>query len=148
MLYGQDQGESQELLRARFGAFARCSLRVNCRNSPRVAELSHLLGKLDPNYSRVLRPDDRIEPAISYYATPSQQRKELVNILERLHRESFSADDIVILSPKAGPLRGSGSHRETLVRAGRQRRAGCGRPDQVHNHPEFQGPRLAGNCCY
>lgn len=103
MLYGQDQALTQELLRARFGAFARCSLRVNCRNSPRVAELSHLLGKLDPKYSRILRPDDRIEPAISYYATPSQQRKELVNILERLHRESFSGDDIVILSPKAGP---------------------------------------------
>jgi hypothetical protein len=102
MLYRQDQGQAQELVRARFGASARCSLRVNCRNSPRVAELSHLLGKLDPNYSRVLRPDDRIEPAISYYATPSQQRKELVNILERLNRESFAGRDIVILSPKAG----------------------------------------------
>lgn len=102
MIYGQDRDRADELISARLGSFARCSLRVNCRNTPRVATLSHLLGKLAPNYSRVLRPDDRIEPSISYYATPSQQRKELASTLERLHRESFAADDIVILSTKAG----------------------------------------------
>jgi hypothetical protein len=102
MLYGQDRHAAEELLRARLGAFARCSLRVNCRNTPRVATLSHLLGKLAPNYSRVLRPDDRIEPVMTYYATPSQQRKQLVTTLERLQRDSFSDQDIVILSPKAG----------------------------------------------
>lgn len=102
VLYGQDRTQADELLRTRFGSFAKCSLRVNCRNTPRVATLSHLLGKLTPNYSRILRPDDRIEPVISYYATPSQQRKELVSTLERLHRESFAGDDIVLLSPKAG----------------------------------------------
>ena len=102
MLYGQDRDLADELLRTRLGAFARCSLRVNCRNTPRVATLSHLLGKLAPDYSRVLRPDDRVEPIIAYYATPSQQRKQLVSILEQLHRDSFSGEDIVILSPKAG----------------------------------------------
>ena len=103
MLYGQDRNQVDELMRTRFGSFAKCSLRVNCRNTPRVATLSHLLGRLTPNYSRVLRPDDRVEPVITYYATPSQQRKELVNTLERLCKDSFSGDDIVILSPKAGP---------------------------------------------
>lgn len=102
MLYGQDRYLTDDLLQTRFGSFARCSLRVNCRNTPRVAALSHLLGKLAPNYSRVLRPDDRVEPTIIYYAAPSQQRKQLVTLLERLHRESFSSEDIVILSPKAG----------------------------------------------
>ena len=102
MLYGQDRDAAEDLLRGRLGAFAKCSLRVNCRNTPRVATLSHLLGKLAPNYSRVLRPDDRIEPVITYYATPSQQRKQLVSTLERLDRDSFSGEDIVILSPKAG----------------------------------------------
>lgn len=102
MLYGQDRHLAEELLRTRFGSFTRCSLRVNCRNTPRVATLSHLLGKLAPNYLRVLRPDDRIEPVITYYGKPSQQRKQLVSILERLHRDSFSGEDIVILSPKAG----------------------------------------------
>ncbi len=102
MLYGQDRNFAQELLRTRLGAFAKCSLRINCRNTPRVATLSHLLGKLTPDYSRILRPDDRVEPVITYYATPSQQRKQLVSILERLYRDSFSGEDIVILSPKAG----------------------------------------------
>lgn len=102
MLYGQDRDLVDRLLCTRLGLFARCSLRVNCRNTPRVAALSHLLGKLAPDYSRVLRPDDRVEPVIVYYATPSQQRKRLIGILERLHRDSFSGEDIVILSPKTG----------------------------------------------
>ena len=102
MLYGQDREHAEELLSNRLEAFAKCSLRVNCRNSPRVATLSHLLGKLTPDYSRVLRPDDRVEPLITYYATPSQQRKQLVSILERLQRDSFSDEDIVVLSPKSG----------------------------------------------
>ena len=103
MLYGQDRDQADELLRTRLGSFAKGSLRVNCRNTPRIATLSHLLGRLSPNYSRILRPDDRIEPIISYYATPSQQRKEVAKTLERLFKESFSGDDIVVLSPKAGP---------------------------------------------
>lgn len=102
MLYGQDRDQAEELLRKRCGNFARGALRVNCRNTPRVAALSHLLGGLTPNYSRILRPDDQIEPTISYYATPSQQRKELGKTLERLFKESYGNDDIVILSPKAG----------------------------------------------
>jgi hypothetical protein len=102
MLYGQDRDQVEELIRKRCGTFARGSLRVNCRNTPRVATLSHLLGRLSPNYSRILRPDDQIEPTISYYATPSQQRKELGKTLERLFKESYSGDDIIVLSPKAG----------------------------------------------
>jgi hypothetical protein len=103
MLFGQDRMQLHGLLHTRLGTFAKCSLRINCRNTPRVAALSQLLGKLAPNYSRVLRPDDRVEPVISYYATPSQQRKELLNTLQRLFKDSFSASDIVILSPKASP---------------------------------------------
>jgi hypothetical protein len=60
------------------------------------------LGNLVPDYSRILRPDDRVEPVIIYYAAPSQQRKHLATLLEGLHRDSFSNEDIVILSPKAG----------------------------------------------
>jgi ATP:corrinoid adenosyltransferase len=102
MLYGQDRDQAEELIRKRCGTVARGSLRVNCRNTPRVATLSHLLGRLTPNYSRILRPDDHVEPVITYYATPSQQRKELGKTLERLFKDSYSGDDIVVLSPKAG----------------------------------------------
>ena len=102
MLYGQNRDGVEELLRTRLGSYTKCSLRVNCRNTPRIATLSYLLGKLNPSYTRILRPDDRIEPLIIYYATPSQQRKEFAKMLERLEKESFSGDDIVVLSPKAG----------------------------------------------
>jgi len=102
MLYGQDRDQVEKLIRERLGTIAKGSLRVNCRNTPRVATLSYLLGRLAPNYSRILRPDDNIEPVISYYATPSQQRKELAKTLERLFKDSYSGDDIIVLSPKAG----------------------------------------------
>ena len=102
MLYGQNRNQIEELIAGRAENITRGSLRVNCRNTPRVAALSHLLGRLAPNYKRVLRPDDQVEPVITYYATPSQQRKELAKTLDRLFRDSFSPEDIVILSPKAG----------------------------------------------
>lgn len=102
MLYGQSRDQLEELICKRCDNFARGALRTNCRNTPRIATLSYLLGRLTPNYSRILRPDDHIEPIIRYYATPSQQRKELGKALERLFRESYSGDDIVVLSPKAG----------------------------------------------
>lgn len=114
MLYGQDRNLAEQLQRARLGTFTRCSLRINCRNTPRVAALSQLLGKLSPEYSRVLRPDDQVEPVITYYATPSQQRKQLVSILEQLHSDSFSGEDIVVLSPKAGSRCAAASIAENL----------------------------------
>jgi len=101
MLYGQNRDQVEELIRKRCGAFANGLLRINCRNTPRVAALSYFLGRLAPDYTRILRPDDHIEPVISYYATPSQQCKELGKTLERLFKESYSGDDIVVLSPKA-----------------------------------------------
>ena len=102
MLYGQDRNQVDDLMSARLGTFSKYSLRVNCRNTPRIAAFSCLLGNLTPNYSRVLRPDDRIEPQIKYYSTPSQQRKLVASTLEQLQRDSFGGNDIVILSPKAG----------------------------------------------
>jgi hypothetical protein len=113
MLYGQDRAVTDNLLKERFGSSPRFALRVNCRNTPRIATLSHLLGKLTPNYTRVLRSDDHIEPAISYYATPSQQRKELVRILELLSKEAYEADEIVVLSPKAGLRSAAGSIKDS-----------------------------------
>src|SRR5260370_259810 len=38
------------------------SLRINCRNTPRIAALVHLLGGLHPGYVRILRPDNKVEP--------------------------------------------------------------------------------------
>ncbi|OPY57501.1 MAG: ATP-dependent RecD-like DNA helicase [Pelotomaculum sp. PtaU1.Bin035] len=77
------------------------SLRVNCRNTPRVASLAYLLGGLEPGYSRVLRPDDRSDPELIYYSDENGQKQLLVNVLERFYREGFSGKEIVILSPLA-----------------------------------------------
>lgn len=103
MLYGQDREQLEEVVSSRLGGAAKGSLRVNCRNTPRIATVSYLLGRLAPNYLRVLRPDDHVEPVIIYYAKPSQQRTELCKTLEFLFGQSYRADEIVILSPKAGP---------------------------------------------
>ena len=76
-------------------------LRINCRNTPRVAELVHLLGGLTPPYRRVLRPDDGLEPEITYYSDDLEQQSILLRSIEILRSEGFANQDIVILSPKA-----------------------------------------------
>ena len=77
------------------------NLRINCRNTPRVAELVHLLGGLDPPYGRILRPDDGLEPEINYYADDLRQNSFLLDSVEILRNEGFSNKDIVVLSPRA-----------------------------------------------
>lgn len=76
-------------------------LRINCRNTPRVAELVHLLGGLTPPYRRILRPDDGLEPEIKYYSNDLEQHSLLLNSIEILRNEGFSYQDIVILSPRS-----------------------------------------------
>ena len=76
-------------------------LRINCRNTPRVAELVHLLGRLSPPYRRVLRPDDGLEPEIKYYSNDVDQHSLLLNSIGTLRSEGFANQDVVILSPKA-----------------------------------------------
>ena len=76
-------------------------LRINCRNTPRVVELVHLLGGLDPPYGRILRPDDGLEPEINYYADDLKQNSFLLDSIEILGNEGFSNKDIVVLSPRA-----------------------------------------------
>ena len=80
------------------------ALRINCRNTPRVAELVHLLGGLDPPYGRILRPDDGLEPDINYYADELKQNSLLLDSVEILGTEGFPNKDIVVLSPRADAL--------------------------------------------
>ena len=77
----------------------RYSLRINCRNTPRIAELTHLLAGLTPPYTRIRRPDNGIEPDIRNYSSASDQNKVLIKELARLKSEGFADNDIVILSP-------------------------------------------------
>lgn len=77
------------------------SLRTNCRNAPRVAGLAHLLGGLAPDYTRILRPDNGIEPELHYYRDEESQYQLLVEVLASLFGEGYSGADIVVLSPRA-----------------------------------------------
>lgn len=92
----------EEVLESRLPGSFVYSLRDNCRNSPRVAELVHLLGGLDPKYLRVLRPDDGYQPTPFYYSSPAQQQEILITQIGALDGEGFEPNDIVILSPKKG----------------------------------------------
>jgi DNA polymerase III delta prime subunit len=88
-------------LRERVLAFAEYGLRDNCRNPPRIACLAHLLGRLAPDYSRVLRPDNGIEPQVLYYRDADHQRQLLADQLDCLFREGFEGHEVVILSSRA-----------------------------------------------
>lgn len=90
-----------DAIKTRLGMPAVFSLRVNCRNTPRIATLVHLLGNLAPGYSRILRPDDRIEPKFKYYAGTEQQVRQLVETLDELLEYGYTYSDIVILSTRA-----------------------------------------------
>jgi superfamily I DNA/RNA helicase len=78
-IYGTNAEISIEhLIPTRLGNAPQYTLRVNCRNTPRIATLVHLLGDLDPEYSRVLRPDDGIEPEIIYYQDREDQKRWVI----------------------------------------------------------------------
>jgi Nuclease-related domain/UvrD-like helicase C-terminal domain/AAA domain len=91
-----------EAITTRVGHAPVFSLRINCRNTPRVAELVHLLGGLAPGYSRILRPDDGGEPKLLYYRNAEEQQALLVRQLEEFEKSGFTGSDVVVLSTRAG----------------------------------------------
>ncbi len=90
-----------EAISTRLGNAPRYAVRINCRNTPRIATLVHLLGDLNPEYSKILRPDDGVEPEIVYYADTGDQKKRLLQTVQKLKRDGFSGTEIVVLSTKA-----------------------------------------------
>lgn len=78
------------------------SLRTNCRNTPRVASLVRLLSHLDPDYSKVLRPDDGVEPELRFHGNGEGAAPDaLVRALNELRAMGYKSRDIVILSVRA-----------------------------------------------
>jgi superfamily I DNA/RNA helicase len=86
------------------------SLRTNCRNTPRVASLVRLLSHLEPDYSKVLRPDDGVEPELRFFPPERSSGDALARVLEELRSGGYRGRDIVILSPRS-----SGSSAENLA---------------------------------
>lgn len=100
-IYGAAAMKLDEFLLTRAGGAPVYSLRANCRNTPRVAEYAHLLGGLNPRYSRILRPDDDVRPVLRYYKDDADQRALVKETLGELYSEGFGGDDVVVLSTRA-----------------------------------------------
>lgn len=100
-IYGTSSVPFEEILRERAGDVPIYTLQVNCRNPPRIAETAQLLGGLESRYAKVLRPDNRLEPKISYYKDEAGQQALLVSTLEELWRDGYRALDVVILSTRS-----------------------------------------------
>lgn len=99
-IYGSNAMTLDDFLRLR-GSFASVySLRINCRNTPRIAEFARLLGGLEPAYSRILRPDNMFDPDLYYYRDEAVQRQLLVDCLEALYADGYRGRDIVVLSTR------------------------------------------------
>lgn len=94
---GADRSLAQ-FRKRRASDFAQYSLRVNCRNTPRVAALAEAMGGVVPSYSSVRRTDDGVDPEIRYYAEPQHQICVLEEVLTDLHRQGYQNEEIIILS--------------------------------------------------
>ncbi len=77
----------------------RCALRINCRNTPRVAGLAVACGHVTPGYKRVRRPDDHVDPRVKWYGDGGEQLALLRAVLTELHDDGFGGPQVVILSP-------------------------------------------------
>ena len=100
-IYATSIKDPLAVLQQRAGAIPVFSFRVNCRNSPRIATLVHLLGGLTPEYSRILRPDNGIEPDLRYYKSAAEQEEAFVDILKSWYENGISGSEIAVLSPRA-----------------------------------------------
>jgi len=95
-----DSFSLEDLLNTRLPNLFVYSLRNNCRNSPRIAELVHQLGGLNPGYRKILRKDDGNNPKQLYYSSIEQQLEILATELASLEENGFKRSEVVILSPK------------------------------------------------
>jgi superfamily I DNA/RNA helicase len=77
---------------------AQFDLRMNCRNTPKIARWVSHVALLDPAYTRIRRPDAGPPPRTRYYDTPDAQEQQLTKLLGDLYAEGFEGEDIVVLS--------------------------------------------------
>jgi superfamily I DNA/RNA helicase len=75
-------------------------LRINCRNSTRIAEAVTITTGLSPGYSRVLNTDESADVEPAFYRSASHQGDLLLATLAKLVK-SFSPREIVVLSMRA-----------------------------------------------
>lgn len=73
-------------------------LRVNCRNTPRIARWVTMLAHLDPAYSRIRRPDEGPPPRTRYFRDADDQQDVLAGLLDELYASGYEGRDISVLS--------------------------------------------------
>ena len=100
-IFGTANIALNEFIKKRSGSASLYALRTNCRNTPRIASLVHILGDLNPDYSKILRPDNGIEPELLYYDSSNDQTTLLVKALDSFYKKGVTGNNIVILSAKA-----------------------------------------------
>jgi hypothetical protein len=116
-----------EFLRGRGVDAFRYGLRINCRNTPRVAELAVRWGGVSPGYKRVRRSDDGQAPVVRYWGDEATQRRLLAETLAELADAGFVGADVAVISPAGDDDCAAGTLRdppwnyrlEPLVRAAR-----------------------------
>jgi superfamily I DNA/RNA helicase len=109
-IYGSETASLHEFVAGRGAGTPVFSLRTNCRNKPRVASLVRILSHLDPDYARVVRPDDGVEPELRFCSDNDSSADALVAVLAELHGAGYRGGDTVVLSPSAS---GSSAERVT-----------------------------------
>lgn len=103
-----ETGDGRSLLTERCPRVVFNSLRVNCRNLPRIGHVVNTFSHLEPGYTRFRRPDDGVDPNFVSYEAGRDQSELIVESVSRLREEGFALNEIALLSP----LR-SGSTAET-----------------------------------
>ncbi len=102
VLYGRNRAGILDALMARVGNPTSYALRVNCRNTPRVASWATVLSQLRPGYTAVRRPDDGVEPRFAFYTTGENQAEALCEVLAEFSDGHVRGQDIIVLSARAG----------------------------------------------
>ena len=100
-IYAQGKIGLETFIEERCPTASRYLLTTNCRNTRSISEYVVTLGRLEPPYRRVLRPDDRVDPELLFWKSADQQKGQVLAFIERCLDEGFSLGDIVLLSPKA-----------------------------------------------
>jgi len=101
MIYGKTEQDVADILSQRSVPFSNCGVSINCRNTPRIAQVTKTLGGLESGYSKILRPDEGVEPGFHFYKDMEDQAKTLVDVLEKLKEEDYPTHSIVILSRRS-----------------------------------------------
>jgi hypothetical protein len=100
-IFGATRTDLEDFRQRRSGHAPVFRLRVNCRNTPLVAEYAQILSDLQPRYLRVLRRDDGVLPSLRFYSSAHEEESQLADILSVLERSGFGDGEIVVLSPRA-----------------------------------------------